>query len=134
MTRYCNAYIMFGGMKQGDVVSMIVPGAPGPSNRESYFGVITSEDLILRTKQEAMDEEFPHSHMFDMDVFNGLMLRKVKWIRRCKVRHLLSQEDISNKVTQVKCLIEAAPFWLMDNTKYKESFQTEEFLRETEPA
>eukprot|EP00978_Attheya_sp_CCMP212_P021414 scaffold62468_cov45-Attheya_sp.AAC.1 len=133
MTRYCNAYRMFAGMKQGDVVSMIVPGAPGPSNRESYFGVITSEDLILRTKQEAMDEGFPHDHLFDMDVFNGLMLRKVKWIRKCKVRNLLSQEDISNKVRQVKCLIEAAPFWLMDNTKYKESFQTEVFLGKTEP-
>lgn len=118
LTLYCNANRYFAGainrkgkkrgIQRGDVVALMVPGMEGTKDRETYFGVVTSDDLVVLTPREAITNGFPAPQLFELDPprFNGLMLRRVKWMRRCKTRDLLSAGE-----KQVNWLVEAAPFW-----------------------
>jgi hypothetical protein len=111
---YPTLYKMFGvDANQGDVVALMVPSAQkrDTRQRETYFGVITSDELEVLKPQEAIDRGFPAPHLFySLKAFrNGIMIRHVKWMRKCKTCELLLP-GVDNG-GQVKALLENVPKW-----------------------
>jgi len=140
LRRYCNSYRYFAGaeeddgvkhrgIREGDVVAMLVPGRQKTVDRETYFGVVVSNDLILYSEKKAMDNGFPARKLFEMEIFNGLMLRKVRWLRKCKTTELLSQLG-----TKGHWLVEASPFWFHRCSKALCVVETAEFREATATA
>ena len=126
-----------GGLKTGDVVAMLVKG--GYKKGEAYFGIIEDDELLIRTPKAAENEGFPAPHIFSESnglYFNGLMLRRIKWMRRGMVRELPYQ--IANG-RQVGWLVESGPNWFCmpkhskGNMSCFDIMSSQEFLNRTEP-
>jgi len=131
--QYCGSYQRFACMEKGDIVAMLVPG-PGVGNGEAYFGVITSNKLLLMTPDEAPEKGFPAMHLFDHgNPFNGLMLREVQWLRKGRVRDLPYQKRGENGIDTVPWLTESVPFWLLDSSKHVDKLKKQQFMDKTEP-
>jgi hypothetical protein len=55
-------------MALGDIVAMQVPGLLSGKGM-TYFGVIQSNKIIIRTKDEVLQEDFPSPGIFALTVF-----------------------------------------------------------------
>jgi len=96
------------GIKKGDIIALLVPGPV--KHGEAYFGVVISDELLLQTPSDAGNKGFPAPHLFtDVQQFNGLMLREVKWLRKAMTRALPNQ-----KGHQVAWLNEGGPTWFCE--------------------
>uniref|UniRef100_A0A7S1FST8 Uncharacterized protein n=1 Tax=Corethron hystrix TaxID=216773 RepID=A0A7S1FST8_9STRA len=135
---YCMSYLVFCNMKEGDIVVMIMP----PKKRvvrkgEAYFGVIMNNEIILKNPEEALIDDFPSPHLFDPmfrnSKFPGLLLRKVKWLRKGMIRSLPAQTTGKNGIESVGWLHETVPFYLMNvSKKARNVLQGSEFLAKTQ--
>ena len=99
--RYTLSFRYFVEMKPGDIVVMQVKGKKGVTPHPFLvFGVIQDDSLVLMSKDEARKE---HGHPWDFKkdgdsipaYDNGIMLRKVKWLRQGVLQEVrgLSQAD-----------------------------------------
>ncbi|KAL7524600.1 hypothetical protein ACHAWF_001014 [Thalassiosira exigua] len=117
LSTYCSSYKRFACMEKGDIIAMLVPGPTGKG--EAYFGVITSDNLILMTPDEAEEKEFPAPVLFEEGYSEGLLLRDVRWMRKGYVRDLPVQKEGKPGVYSVSWLAESGPFWLVEPSKGK---------------
>lgn len=130
LTTYCGSYKRFACMEKDDMVAMNIPGPVGKG--EAYFGVITSNKLILKDPDECLSEGFPAMHLLGGDYpFNGLMLREVKWMRKGYIRDLPGQKVGLNGAKSLPWLIESAPFWLLKSSSGLEIMKGKAFLDST---
>ena len=50
-------------------MALMVPGKKKTEDRETYFGIIESDELELWDANKAVDEGFPAPQLFSLDVF-----------------------------------------------------------------
>eukprot|EP00562_Extubocellulus_spinifer_P004778 CAMPEP_0178524050 /NCGR_PEP_ID=MMETSP0696-20121128/29430_1 /TAXON_ID=265572 /ORGANISM="Extubocellulus spinifer, Strain CCMP396" /LENGTH=406 /DNA_ID=CAMNT_0020155347 /DNA_START=245 /DNA_END=1465 /DNA_ORIENTATION=- len=141
-------YRTFASLSQGDIVIMQLSGGRGKGKQAAYdviFGVIRDNEFIIKPKKEALDDGFPWC-MVNPDINpkldpwkNGLMLRKVHWIRRCPLRELPCQTQ-GKTAPQVKWIQEASPKFCVEisnseNAMFKDegfdAMGSQEFLERT---
>ena len=132
--RYCAAYKRFACMQKGDIVAMLIPG---PTRKGKVcFGVITSNNLIIMSPDQAEEKNFPAPHLFELKEFDGLMLREVRWMRKGYMRHLPGQQEGKPGVYTVPWLAESTPFWLFNKNEGLDVITgmdtCEEFLQSTD--
>jgi len=121
------------GLKKGDIIALLVSG---PTKKgEVYFGILSSNDLVIRNPDDSVKEGFPAPQLFESQIFNGLMLRRVRWLRHGMVRDLPCQ----NK-GQVSWLAEGGPNWFCEmrpkpdsNSNWIDIMRRNDFLNITQP-
>ena len=144
-------YLLFARLRPGDLVILqLKAGARAPG--EAVFGFIEDDSFIVKTKKQILKEEnFPWKldRGTTLDPWaNGLMLRKVKWMRRGVMRDLPKQMITKRGDKQVSWMLENVTTFLVEvkNTKETKSkpsnrrknrafsvMRSEAFLRTTEP-
>ena len=102
-------YLLFARLRPGDLVILqLKAGARAPG--EAVFGFIEDDSFIVKTKKQILKEEnFPWKldRGTTLDPWaNGLMLRKVKWMRRGVMRDLPKQMITKRGDKQVSWMLE----------------------------
>lgn len=130
----CGSRKRFACMERGDMIAMLVPGPVGQG--EAYFGVISSNDLVLLNPAEAEERGFPAMHLLSGGVlFHSLMLREVRWMRKGYVRDLPGQKEGMRGANSCPWLVESGPSWFVEPSKTQpalDMIKGRDFMQNTE--
>ena len=130
---YCRGDMTFASMEKGDMIAMNVPGPAGKG--EAFFGVVTSNKLVLMGPEKCAEEGFPALDMLGGNYeegFKGLMLREVKWLRKGYMRDLPGQKRGLNGANTVPWLVESGPFWIHKCKNGLDILKQNDFLKKTQ--
>lgn len=115
MTLYSNSYKKFASMQVGNTVALMLPGKPKID--QAYFGVFSHEEPILKDEETPRKEKWSALQLLQLDVFNSMMFRKVKWMRYGLTRDLPSQTRGKNGSDSFSWLAESSGFWFLARTE-----------------
>ena len=117
-------YLLFARLRPGDLVILQLK-AGGHAPGEAVFGFIEDDSFIIKTKKQILKEEkFPWKldRGATLDPWaNGLMLRKVKWMRRGVMRNLPKQMTTKRGDKQVSWMLENVTTFLVEVKNSKET-------------
>ena len=149
--RHLTAYITFAKLKPGDIIILQLKGEKNKDPGVAIFGVVEDDSFLIKSKDEVFGDKsiaFPSgfpwvlNHGENHDPYaNGLMLRKIKWMRHGVIRQLPMQKVTKKGADMVTWMHESGPSFCVevtneDNGGLKDdalsAMRSQEFLERTE--
>lgn len=147
--RHLKAYITFAKLRPGDILILQLKGEKNKEPGVAIFGAVEDDSFLIKSKDEVFGDTshafpggFPwvlnHGEKHD-PYSNGLMLRKIKWMRHGMIRQLPMQIVTKKGTDMVTWMHESGPSFCVEVTNNNglkddafSAMQSQKFLERTE--
>ena len=143
-------YLTFAKLRPGDIIILQLKGDKNKDPGVAIFGVVEDDSFLIKSKDEVFEDEshaFPGGFPWVLDhgerhdpYANGLMLRKIKWMRHGIIRSLPMQIVTKKGTNQATWMHECGTSFFLEVTNQGKdrlkdiafsAMRSEEFLEKT---